>query len=47
MARLEAIGIKRLPADHPIYSEGPSISFVNRTPNINRTTKTPDAQEKP
>jgi len=32
MARLEARGFKRLPPDHPIYSEGPSITFSSRTP---------------
>ena len=25
-------GWKRLPPDHPIYSEGPSITFLRRTP---------------
>ena len=25
-------GFKVLPPDHPIYSEGPSITFLRRTP---------------
>ncbi len=25
-------GFKTLPPDHPIYSEGPSITFLRRTP---------------
>ncbi len=25
-------GFKKLPPDHPIYSEGPSITFLRRTP---------------
>ena len=30
IAQAEALGIKRTPADHPIFSEGPSISFRSR-----------------
>ena len=31
-AILKKLGIKTLPADHPIYSEGPTITFINRSP---------------
>ena len=41
---LERRGIKRLPPDHPIYSEGPSITLSSRTRGQSQpkaTTSTP------
>jgi hypothetical protein len=31
-ARAEQLGWKDLPPDHPIFSEGPSITFSSRMP---------------
>ena len=32
MQRLEAMGFKTTPKDHPVYKLGPSIRFVNKRP---------------
>ena len=37
---LKKYGIKTAPADHPIYSEGPTIAFI-------RHTSKPSEREKP
>ena len=33
-ALLARMGIKMAPHDHPIYSEGSSITFLNHAPNV-------------
>jgi hypothetical protein len=41
----EAAGFKEAPPDHPIYREGPSISFIRLATNRPKKEKTHDAEK--
>ena len=38
-AQLEKLGIKEVPADHPIYKTGPTIYFFSKRPKILKKEK--------
>ncbi len=42
--RLEARGLSKAPPDHPIYSEPPTIRFINR-PRATTPAKVIDAEK--